>query len=226
MSLALHIGDYGIAASFQDKTWPSLDIGSAAENRTVYAVLMSRRTLGENAATAVTFGSIAGTLVDSVVFSRDFVIEFWSAGVSSGTAIDVLEQHPYINSWGGIQLYSIYGNHVVNDSSGSPFSFAVTNGGIVICSAVGSNAGPSATWTDITEDLDIDSAASSDTLTTASKDGLTAGTFTPTLSMSGLLGSLGLSFSESTVALRGIPVYGANFWRPNQPRVRGLYRRG
>ena len=173
MYLTFYAGGFGQSGSGGPTyTFSSVNIGTAYAARVVYAAIFVRRTAGATVQ-SVTIGGISATQCAGILSPGNaFYTCIWSATVPTGTAADIVVTTPgsggqYCN----VSAYSVTGSQsfVTATAVNRPISetIAKTDGGFLIGVGSGSNAGPSATWTGITEHLDRNTSTQNDTFSTA-----------------------------------------------------------
>ena len=192
MPLSLFAGGAGqLGTAGPSYTFTSLSIGTADASRKVYVCVGTRRAAG-GAVSSMTIGGVSASAVVSVsTNSNANSVAIWCAVVPTGTTATVVVTLAGASAaYCSVKCYATTGDHTVEDfQSGSTgpisLSLAVKANGYLIGAGHGANAGPSATWTGITEDTDINTSTQSDTFSTASAAVVADGTASITYDTTG-----------------------------------------
>jgi hypothetical protein len=149
-------GNAGTTSATGSFTASGISFGAAAPNRSMACFVSTISGVG-NIPTSVTIGGVAATEVVAVLNGNDR-IGLWMASVPTGATGNVVVSVAGSFSC-RIMLYAIYGLSSLTpaqtaSSTATPLTDSVTvnGGGVVIAGAV-SQAGASAAWTGLTQDV-------------------------------------------------------------------------
>lgn len=158
-------------------TFSAVGIGTASSDRTVIVAAFSRNSGSTASISSVTVGGSAATKQSSAnynVAGGSSVCGLYTIPYPTGTTADIVVTLPSSYARAGVAAYAVYGLASVVPSATASATNATTlnlntnvTAGSVCIGAVYTNPNGSATWTGLTEDLDI-LIESSNGLTTAS----------------------------------------------------------
>lgn len=158
-------------------TFSAVGIGTASSDRTVIVAAFARNSGSTASISSVTVGGLSATQQSSAnynVAGGSSVCGLYTIPYPTGTTDDVVVTLPGTYARAGVAVYAVYGLVSVTPSATASATNATTlnlntnvTAGSVCIGAVYTNPNGSATWTGLTEDLDI-LIESANGLTTAS----------------------------------------------------------
>lgn len=177
-SVSYSVGGSAVStADASSYTFSAVGIGTASSDRTVIVAAFSRNSGNTASISSVTVGGSAATERASANYNisgGSSVCGLYTIPYPTGTTADIVVNLPSSYARAGVAVYAVYGLVSVTPSATASATNATTlnlntnvTEGSVCIGAVYTNPNGSATWTGLTEDLDI-LIESSNGLTTAS----------------------------------------------------------
>jgi len=176
--IAFALGGSAVStADASSYTFTGVNIGAAASNRTLIVAVFSRNAGSTASISSVTVGGSAATQRASANYNisgGSSVCGLYTIPYPTGTTADIVVNLPSSYARAGIAVYAVYGlSSEVPSATASATNAATLNlntnvtAGSLCIGAVYTNPNGAATWTGLTEDLDI-LIESSNGLSTAS----------------------------------------------------------
>ena len=187
--------DSGAGTTATTLTLSARSLGAAATDREILVAVMHRNT-GNYEPPAVTVSGISASLVVGLKNAGIVAIsaQIWRAAVPTGTTGDVVVTIASGGVWTNVAVYRATGlaagaadTGTGNTNATNSTTLTAASGAVALgCSGGATTGGPTATWTNLTEDYDVNTSASSDTATAASAQSL-SGTTTVTAAITGTI---------------------------------------
>lgn len=162
-------------------TYSSVSIGATASDRIVILVVVKRK---GSTTSSVTIGGVSCTehaYVEST--SLPFTVGIYSCSLASGTTADVSLTLAAGSDWLNYSIYRLVGASTTPTDAGTSTgtdsqsaTITTVDGGCIVAGAGGNNTGPSANWTNVTEDYDVDPDVANNDCASGASDGSVSGT--------------------------------------------------